>query len=141
MPPVTFDAAAPAFAAAVAFALAEALEGLDLPDLVPPVLPLPVELLGVVADAATPPPPFTWITYGFVEAAFAGALLVLSWPIRTPTPIASSSVATPATNVAPDEAERWRRCARGACGTGAAAALESASENRGFDRRSPQSTQ
>ena len=88
-----------------------------------------------------PPPPPTVMICGAEAATVFGVELTLLWPISTPTPRAISSVATPATSVAPEEA-RGRRggVADGADG-GAGAVVKLSAAKRERPRRSPQFTQ
>src|SRR5690242_10285002 len=60
------------------------------------------------------------------------------WPIRTPTPIASSSVPTPATSAVLDDSRCFFGGGGGAAGAAAAGVGEDPSANRGLPRRSPQ---
>lgn len=93
--------------------------------------------------AAVPPPPPTVITWTGALACFVVGVLLLSWPIRTPTPMARSSVATPVTSVAPVAIRGRRRLGAGAGGGGggASSAATLAREKRALPRRSPQFTQ
>src|SRR5665213_1355350 len=148
--PSTLLAALEAFAACAAVGL-EALLAFDLP-----LAPLDfdvflADLLGPVAAVVpVPAPPPTVTTVG--AAACTGLALTASAlfrPIRTPTPIASNSVPTPATMVVPEEARGARGAGGGALapepassdGGGAPAVPPGGSEKRGLPRRSPQATQ
>src|SRR5690242_11314790 len=71
--------------------------------------------------------------------AFAFLLAPLSvWPMRTPTPIASSSVPTPATSAVLEETRCFLVGRAGAAGAAAAGGGADPSANRGLPRRSPQ---
>lgn len=89
------------------------------------------------------PPPLTVITCGDAAARFFELPAPFS-PISTPTPMARSSVATPATRVVPG---LNRECAGGGgagemiCGSAAGSGAAEEEANRGLPRRSPQTTQ